>query len=75
MISVSNSATPGTVAPLSLGFPRQECCSELPFLPQWIFLTQGLNLGLLHCRQILYHRSLNIKRLPFIKENHMSEGI
>ena len=23
-------------------------------LPQGIFLTQGLNLGLLHCRQILY---------------------
>ena len=27
------------------------CCSLL----QVIFLTQGLNLGLLHCRQILYH--------------------
>ena len=26
-------------------------------LPQRIFLTQGLNLGLLHCRQILYHLS------------------
>ena len=31
-------------------------------IPQWIpipyagdFLTQGLNTGLLHCRQILYH--------------------
>ena len=24
-------------------------------LPQGIFPTQGLNLGLLHCRQILYH--------------------
>ena len=24
---------------------------------QGIFLTQGLNLGLLHCRQILYHLS------------------
>ena len=24
-------------------------------LLQGIFLTQGLNLGLLHCRQILYH--------------------
>ena len=28
----------------------------IPFL-QGIFLTQGLNLGLLHCRQILYHLS------------------
>ena len=26
-------------------------------LLQGIFLTQGLNLGLLHCRQILYHLS------------------
>ena len=26
-------------------------------LLQWIFLTQGSNLGLLHCRQILYHLS------------------
>ena len=26
-------------------------------LPQGIFLTQGLNLGLLHYRQILYHLS------------------
>ena len=26
------------------------------FLLQGIFLTQGLNLSLLHCRQILYHR-------------------
>ena len=27
------------------------------FLAQEIFLTQGLNLGLLHCRQILYQLS------------------
>ena len=27
------------------------------FLLQGIFLTQGLNPGLLHCRQILYHLS------------------
>jgi len=27
------------------------------FLPQEIFLTEGLNLGLPHCRQILYHLS------------------
>ena len=29
-------------------------------LLQRIFLTQGLNLGLLHCRQILYHLSHNL---------------
>ena len=27
------------------------------FLLQRIFPTQGLNLGLLHCRQMLYHLS------------------
>ena len=47
-------ATPGTVAhqaPLSTGFPRQEYC-HMPL--QGIFLTQGSNLCLLHCRWILY---------------------
>ena len=56
---MSNSA-PLTVAcqtALSMGFPRQEYWSELPFVLQGIFLTQGLKLGLLHCRQILYHLS------------------
>ena len=27
------------------------------FLPQGIFQTQGLNPGLLHCRQVFYHLS------------------
>ena len=27
------------------------------FLLQWIFLTQGFNPGLPHCRQTLYHLS------------------
>ena len=44
-------------APLSMGFPRQEHWSGLPFPSPGIFLTQGLNLGLQHCRQILYHLS------------------
>ena len=30
---------------------------DCPSLLQWIFPTQGLNLGLPHCRQILYHVS------------------
>ena len=50
-------ATPWTVArqaPLSMGFSRQEYWSGLPFILQGIFWTQELNLGLLHCRQILY---------------------
>ena len=53
-------ATPWTVAhqaPLSMGFSRQECWSGFHFLLQRIFLTQGLNLGLQCCRQILYHLS------------------
>ena len=51
-------ATLWTVAcqdPPSMEFSRQEYWSGLPFLLQGIFLTQGLNLGLLHCRQMLYH--------------------
>ena len=46
--------TPWTVAhqvPLSMGFPRQEYCSGYCHsLLQGVFLTQGLNLDLLHCR-------------------------
>ena len=52
--------TPWTVAPqapLSMGFPRQEYWSGLPFCPPGDFPDPGLNLGLLHCRQILYHLS------------------
>ena len=37
-------------APLPMGFSQQEYWSGLPFLLQGIFLTQGLNPGLLHCR-------------------------
>ena len=54
----SDSATPWIVAcqaPLSMGFSRQEYGSGLPIPSQGIFPTQGLNLGLLHCKQILYH--------------------
>ena len=35
-------------APLSMGFPRQEYWSGLPFLLQGIFPIQGSNLHLLH---------------------------
>ena len=40
--------------PLSVEFSRQEYWSGLPFPPAWIFLTQGSNSHLLHCRQFLY---------------------
>ena len=47
---MSDSATPWTVAhqtPLSMGLPRQEYWSGLPFLPWGIFPVQGLNPHLL----------------------------
>ena len=52
--------TPSTAAhqvSLSIAFSRQEYCSGLHFYLQVIFLTQGSNPGLLHCRWILYHLS------------------
>ena len=36
------------------GFSRQEYWNGLSCPPPGIFLTQGLNLGFLHCRQLLY---------------------
>ena len=44
-------------APPSMGFSRQDYWRGLPFLLQGIFPTQGLNPGLLHCRQTLYDLS------------------
>ena len=38
-------------------FPGKNTWVGVHSLLQGIFLTQGLNLGLLHCRQILYHLS------------------
>ena len=52
--------TPWTVtgqAPLSMEFSRKKYWSGSHSLLQGIFPTQGLNQGLLHCRQILYHLS------------------
>ena len=57
---MSNSVTPWTVAhqaPLSIEFSNQEYWNVFPFLLQGIFLTQGSNSGLLHCRRILYQPS------------------
>ena len=53
-------ATPRTIAyhtPPSMGFSRREPWSGLPFPSQRIFLTQGSNLGLPHCKQMLYRLS------------------
>ena len=54
------SATLWTVAcqaPLPWHFPHKNIGVGCHFLLQGIFPTQGLNLGLLHCRQILYSLS------------------
>ena len=51
---------PSTVAcyaPVSTVFSRQEYWSGLPFIAPRDLPTQGLNLGLLHRRRILYHLS------------------
>ena len=51
------SLTPWTVAcqaSLSMEFSRQNTGVGCHSLLQGIVLTQGLNLGLLHCKQILY---------------------
>ena len=53
-------ATPWTVAhwaPLSMDFPGKNTGVGCHALLQRIFSTQGSNLCLLHCRQILYHLS------------------
>ena len=61
-----SSVTPWTVAcqaSLSTGFPRQNTGVGCHFLLQRIIPTQGLKLRLLHCRQILYHLSLQLSYL------------
>ena len=53
-------ATPWTVAyqaPLSMDFPGNSTGVDCHFLLQGIFPTQGLNQGLPHCRQTLFHLS------------------
>ena len=53
--------TPGTIAcqaPLSMGFSTDKNTGvDCHFLLQGIFQTQGSNLGLLHCKKILYRLS------------------
>ena len=51
-------ATPWTVAyqaPPSMEFSRQVYCSGLPFPPPGDLPDPAIELGLLHCRQMLYH--------------------
>ena len=64
---ISDFATPSTVAHQLLGpwdAPGKNTGVGSHSRLQGIFLTQGLNLGLLHCRQILYHLSQNLHFSP-----------
>ena len=57
------------------GLSRQEHWSGLPYLPSGVFLTQGSNPGLPHCRRILYHLSHQITPLQYsCLENPMDGG-
>ena len=51
---VSDSWTVAHQALLSVGFSRQEYWSGLPFPSPGDLCNLGLNLGLLHCRQMFY---------------------
>jgi len=62
-------------APLSMGFSRQEYWSGLPFLSLGILLTQESNLGLPHCRQILYHPSRQSQPCTLGTENTGSQSV
>ena len=62
--------TPRTAAcqaPLSMGFPRKNAGVGSHFFLQGIFLTQGSNLGVMLCRQILHHLShqVSLMFLPY----------
>ena len=46
--------TVASQAALSMEFSRKEYWGGIHSLLQGVFLIQGLNLGFLHCRQILY---------------------
>ena len=66
LICVQLFATPWTVAyqaPLSMGFSRQEYWNRLPFPFLGDLPIQGSNLGLLHCRQMLYPLSHQGRRV------------
>ena len=62
-------ATPWIIAhqaPLSLAFPRQKYWSGLPFPPPGDIPDPEINLGLPHCRQILYCLSQQGVVYPFL---------
>ena len=71
-LTFCNLMTVARQAPLSMEFSRQEYWSGQPFPFPGDFLTQGLNLSLLHCRQILYPLTQPRKpKLMYLKYNSL----
>ena len=74
LASVNCSLVPDSCDPMDLThqallfmeLSKQEYWRELHFLLEGIFLPQGLNSGLLHCRQILYHLSHQVNYIHLI---------
>ena len=60
-------------APLSMELSRQEHWVGCHSLLQGIFPTQGSNLGLPHCRQIIYH--LSHQGSPKMTKNPIKIGL
>ena len=73
---VQRFVTPWTAsrrAPLSMEFSRQEYWRRLPCPCPGIFLTQGSNSGLLHCRWILYplsHLRAQVNHFSSVQVTH-----
>ena len=67
--------TPWTVArqapPLSMESSWQEFWSGYSFPSPGIFLTQGSNLGLLHCKYILYRLNHQKKESRYLRVEHV----
>ena len=70
---LTSSWTVACQTPLSMEFSRQEHWSGLHALLQGIFLTQGSNPGLLHCRQILYCWSHPPLKINFMNQQTCSQ--
>ena len=68
--------TPQTAAcqaPLSMRFSRQEYWSGSPFPSPGDLSDPGMELGLLHCRQILYHLSHQRNHTSFVVSLPLNE--
>ena len=69
--TLCNPSTVACQAPLSVGFPRQEYWSELPFPPPRNLLGQELNPCLLHLHAdslLLSHQGSPVARLDYGQE-------